>query len=142
MKTTHLKPADPQWILVDAEGQNLGRLSTKIATILRGKHRASFSPHQLCGDHVIVINAEKLFFHPTKHRRKIYVKHTGYLGHLKTWSLKEMIEKKPTEMIEKAVKGMLPKNRLSKQMLKRLHVYAGPEHQHEAQKPQPLTAAK
>lgn len=139
MKTTHLKPADPQWVIVDAEGQNLGRLSTKIATILRGKHRATYSPHQLCGDHVVVINAQKLHFHPTKHRRKIYVSHSGYLGHLKTWSLQSMIDKKPTQMIEKAVKGMLPKNRLSRQMLKRLHVYAGAQHKHEAQQPTPLS---
>lgn len=142
MKTTHPKPAEPKWILVDAEGQNLGRLAVQIANILRGKNKASFSPHQLCGDHVIVINASKLHFHPTKHRRKVYVKHTGYLGHLKTWSLQQMIDEKPTQMIEKAVKGMLPRNRLARQMLKRLHVYAEAEHTHEAQKPQPLTVAK
>ncbi len=142
MKTTTLKPADPKWVLIDAEGQNLGRMAAQIATILRGKNRASFSPHQLCGDHVIVINAQKLYFHPTKHRRKIYVSHSGYLGHLKTRSLKDMIEKKPTEMVEKAVKGMLPKNRLARKMLKRLHVYAEGEHQHEAQQPKVLTAAK
>lgn len=142
MKTSHLKPAEPKWILIDAQGQNLGRLSAHIATILRGKNKATFSPHQLCGDHVIVINAEKLEFHPTKHRRKIYVKHTGYLGHLKTWSLQEMIDKKPTKMIELAVKGMLPKNRLARQMMKRLHVFAGAEHTHEAQKPKPLTLSK
>jgi large subunit ribosomal protein L13 len=142
MKTTTLKPADPKWVLIDAEGQNLGRMAAQIATILRGKNRASFSPHQLCGDHVIVINAQKLYFHPTKHRRKIYVSHSGYLGHLKTRSLKDMIEKKPTEMVEKAVKGMLPKNRLACKMLKRLHVYAEGEHQHEAQQPKVLTAAK
>lgn len=142
MKTSHPKPADPKWILIDAEGQNLGRMATQIAMILRGKTKASFSPHQLCGDHVIVINAQKLHFHPTKHRRKVYVKHTGYIGHLKTWSLQEMIDKKPTEMVTRAVKGMLPKNRLANQMLKRLHVYAGSEHTHEAQKPEPLTVSK
>ena len=141
MKTTTPKPADPQWIIIDAEGQNLGRMSTKIATILRGKNKATFAPHQLCGDHVIVINAEKLFFHPTKHRRKIYITHSGYLGHLKTMSLQDMMDKKPTQIIEKAVKGMLPKNRLSRQMLKRLHVYVGTEHKHEAQQPKTLTPA-
>lgn len=142
MKTSHPKPAEPKWILIDAEGQNLGRMATRIATILRGKHRASFSPHQLCGDHVVVINAQKLEFHPTKHRRKVYVKHTGYIGHLKTWSLQDMIDKKPTHMVTLAVKGMLPKNRLSSKMLKRLHVFADAEHTHEAQKPEPLTLSK
>lgn len=139
MKTSSPKPAEPQWILIDAKDQNLGRLAAKIATILRGKHKPSFSPHQLCGDHVIVTNAEKLYFHPTKHRRKVYVTHSGYLGHIKTKSLQEMIDKKPTEMIEIAVKGMLPKNKLARQMLKRLHVVTGEQHMHEAQKPTPLT---
>lgn len=142
MKTSHPKPAAPEWIVIDAEGQNLGRMSTQIATILRGKHRPSYSPHQLCGDHVIVINAEKLFFHPTKHRRKIYVTHSGYLGHIKTASLQNMIDKKPTKIIEIAVKGMLPKSRLAHEMMKRLHVFVGPEHTHAAQKPTTLTAAK
>lgn len=140
MKTSSPKPAEPKWVLIDAKGQNLGRMATRIATILRGKHRASFSPHQLCGDHVVVINATELEFHPTKHRRKIYVKHTGYLGHLKSWSLQEMIDKRPTDMVTIAVKGMLPKNRLANQMMKRLHVFAGAEHTHEAQKPVPLNS--
>lgn len=139
MKTSHPKPADPKWILIDAEGQNLGRMSARIAMILRGKEKATFSPHQLCGDHVIVINAEKLEFHPTKHRRKVYVKHTGYLGHLKSWSLQDMLDRRPTDMVTLAVKGMLPKNRLARQMRKRLHVFVGPEHSHSAQQPQPLT---
>ena len=91
---------------------------------------------------VIVINAGKLHFHPTKHRRKIYIKHTGYIGHMKTWSLQSMIDKKPTQMIELAVKGMLPKNRLSRKMLKRLHVYADDQHTHEAQKPKSLSLSK
>ncbi|MCA9370409.1 MAG: 50S ribosomal protein L13 [Candidatus Peregrinibacteria bacterium] len=142
MKTSSPKPAEPKWILIDAKGQNLGRMATRIATILRGKHKASYSPHQLCGDHVIVINAAELEFHPTKHRRKVYVKHTGYLGHMKMWSLQQMIDKRPTDMVTIAVKGMLPKNRLARQMMKRLHVFAGPEHQHEAQQPQPLTLSK
>lgn len=142
MKTSSPKPAEPKWILVDAKDRNLGRLAAKIATILRGKHKPSFSPHQLCGDHVIVINADKLYFHPTKHRRKIYITHSGYLGHIKTKSLQEMIDKKPTEMVEIAVKGMLPKNRLARQMMKRLHVVTGEEHGHEAQTPTPLTLTK
>lgn len=139
MKTSHPMPADPKWILVDAKGQNLGRMATKIATILRGKDKVSFSPHQLCGDHVIVINAKELEFHPTKHRRRVYVKHTGYLGHMKTWSLQQMIDSRPTTLVEKAVKGMLPSNRLSRQMMKRLHIFADDKHTHEAQKPIPLT---
>jgi len=142
MKTSSPKPAETKWILVDAEGQNLGRLSTEIATILRGKNKATFSPHQLCGDHVVVINAEKLHFHPTKHRRKIWVKHTGYIGHMKTWSLQNMIDNRPTDMITLAVKGMLPRNRLTNQMMKRLHVFAGPEHTHTAQQPELLTLSK
>ena len=142
MRTTTLKPADPKWIIIDAEGQNLGRMATQIAVILRGKGKVSFSPHQLCGDHVVVINAQKLFFHPTKHRRKIYVSHSGYIGHIKTRSLQYMIDNKPTQMVEKAVKGMLPKNRLARKMLKRLHVFAGAEHPHEAQQPKALTLAK
>ncbi len=142
MRTSSPKPAEPKWILIDAEGQNLGRLAVKVAMILRGKNRASFSPHQLCGDQVVVINAAKLHFDSSKHRRKIYVKHTGYLGHIKTWSLQEMIDKKPTDMIEIAVKGMLPKNRLARQMLKRLHVFAGAEHSHEAQQPTVLSLSK
>ncbi len=139
MKTSMPKPAEPQWILIDAEGQNLGRLAAKVAMILRGKTKASFTPHQLCGDHVIVINARKLHFHPTKHRRKVYVKHTGYLGHIQTRSLQDMIDKKPTDMIKIAVKGMLPKNRLAQRMLKRLHVSADATHKHEAQTPVSLT---
>lgn len=138
MKTTHPKPAPPKWFVIDAEGQNLGRLAVYIAAILRGKNRIDYSPHQLQSDHVIVINAEKLYFHPTKHRRKIYVKHTGYIGHLKTWSLSQMIERRPTRMIEKAVQGMLPKNTLRLEMLKRLHVFAGTEHPHAPQKPETL----
>ncbi|MBM3231680.1 50S ribosomal protein L13 [Candidatus Peregrinibacteria bacterium] len=139
MKTSNPKPADPKWLLIDAEGANLGRLAVRVANILRGKDRPSYCPNAVCGDHVVIINAQKLLFHPTKHRRKIYVKHTGYLGHLKTWSLQEMIDKKPTQMIEIAVKGMLPKNRLATQMMKRLHVYKDAKHLHEAQQPQTLS---
>ncbi len=139
MKTSSPTPAEPKWIIIDAKDQNLGRLAAQVATILRGKNKATFSPHQLCGDHVVVINASKLYFHPTKHRRKVYVTHSGYIGHIKTKSLQEMIDKKPTEMIEIAVKGMLPKNRLARLMMKRLHVFAEEAHTHEAQTPTPLT---
>jgi len=139
MKTSTPKPPAPQWVLIDAEGQNLGRLSAQIATILRGKHRPEFTPHQICGDHIVVVNAAKLHFHPTKYRRKEYFRHTGYFGHLKKRSLTEMMERKPTEVITKAVRGMLPANRLRKDMLKRLHVFAESEHPHEAQQPVPLS---
>ncbi|PIR53941.1 50S ribosomal protein L13 [Candidatus Peregrinibacteria bacterium CG10_big_fil_rev_8_21_14_0_10_42_8] len=139
MKTSHPKPEAPQWVIVDAKGKNLGRMATTIATALRGKNKVTFSPHQLCGDHVVVINAKELDFHPTKHRRRVYVKHTGYLGHLKSWSLQQMLDQKPTALVERAVKGMLPKNRLSRQMLKRLHIFPGAEHPHTAQQPTPLS---
>jgi len=139
MKTSHPKPEAPKWVIVDAKGKNLGRMATTIATALRGKDKVTFSPHQLCGDHVVVINAKELDFHPTKHRRRVYVKHTGYLGHLKSWSLQQMLDQKPTALVERAVKGMLPKNRLSRQMLKRLHIFPGAEHPHTAQQPTPLS---
>jgi large subunit ribosomal protein L13 len=139
MKTSHPKTEAPKWVIVDAEGQNLGRMAASIATILRGKHKASFSPHLLCGDHVIVINAAKIDLHPTKFRRRSYIRHTGRIGHLKVRSLKWMMERRPTEVVEKAVKGMLPHNKLRNGMLKRLHVYADAEHTHEAQKPVPLS---
>ena len=138
MKTSHPKPEAPKWVIVDAKGKNLGRMATTIATSLRGKNKPTFSPHQLCGDHVIVINAKELDFHPTKHRRRVYVKHTGYMGHLKSWSLQQMLDQRPTKLVERAVKGMLPHNRLSRQMLKRLHIFPGAEHPHTAQQPVPL----
>ena len=142
MKTSTPKPPAPQGVLVDATDQNLGRLSTRIAILLRGKHRQGFSPQQLCGDHVIVINAGKLAFHPTKLYRKTYSHHTGYIGHLKTISLGKLFEKDPRQVIIRAVKGMLPKNNLRPEMLKRLHVFADDQHPHEAQKPIALTLTR
>ena len=139
MKTSTIPPSAPAWVLIDAENQNIGRLSTQIATILRGKNKVEFSPHQMHGDHVVVINAEKLAVNEVKKRRKTYFWHTGTLGNLKSESLGHRMERNPVAVIEGAVKGMLPKNRLRKQMLKRLHVFAGSEHDHEAQKPEPLT---
>ena len=138
MKTSTMKPPAPKWILVDAADKNLGRLAAQVASLLRGKHRPGFSPHQLWGDQVVVINASKLKFHPVKLRRKTYFKHSGYIGHLRATSLETMMEERPVQVIEKAVQGMLPKNRLRAQMLKRLHVFAESEHTHEAQKPVPL----
>ena len=136
MKTTIVKPSAPRWLLIDAEGQNLGRLAAEVAALLSGKHRPAFSPHQVHGDQVIVVNAAQLKFHPVKFRRKVYRKHTGYIGHLKTKSLGAMMEERPEEVIERAVKGMMPHNRLRKEMLKRLHVSAGLEHDHAAQQPE------
>ena len=140
MKTSTIPVSAPAWHIVDADGANLGRTAAAIATVLRGKHKPEYSPHQLCGDHVVVINASKLGLHPTKLYRKSYVKHTGYLGHFKRMFLGEKMEKDPADVIVRAVKGMLPKNRLRAQMLKRLHVFADAEHPHAAQKPTALSA--
>lgn len=142
MKTTTVKEPASKWVLIDAEGQNLGRLAARVAFILRGKHRATFSAHKVSGDNVIVINAAKLKFHPTKLFRKQYVSHSGYLGHMSMTSLERMMEKKPTSVIERAVRGMLPANRLRPTLLKRLHVYADAAHNHEAQKPEVISATR
>ncbi|MDD4628172.1 MAG: 50S ribosomal protein L13 [Candidatus Peribacteraceae bacterium] len=135
MKTSTPKPQAPKWLLVDAAGQSLGHLAAKVATILRGKHRPDYSMHQISGDHVVVINAGKLEFSQAKLRRKTYYKHSGYLGHLKARPLARMAAERPTEVIKKAIYGMLPANRLRPVALKRLHIYAGAEHDHTAQKP-------
>ncbi|MEI8229820.1 MAG: 50S ribosomal protein L13 [Candidatus Peregrinibacteria bacterium] len=139
MKTTHVKPQAPHWILIDADGKVLGRIATKIVMILRGKNRADWSPHMISGDHVVIINAAKLKMTEAKYWRKTYFKHSGYLGHMKATPLKQMMERRPVEVIEKAIYGMLPDNRLRAQALKRLHVFAGTEHDHTAQKPVPLS---
>jgi large subunit ribosomal protein L13 len=139
MKTTVTPVTIPKWYVVDATGLTIGRISANAAHVLRGKHKPTFSPHQLCGDHVIVVNVEKLGITPAKGRRKTYFDHTGYLGSWSQTSLAEMMERHPERVIEMAVKGMLPHNRLATQMLKRLHVIVGPEHKYEAQKPVPLT---
>lgn len=138
MKTSIIKLPAPTWYIVDAEGKTIGFLSSKIAHVLRGKHRPSFSPHQFTGDHIIVVNVEKLAVTQAKMRRKTYVNHTGYPGHIHTRSLKTVFEESPEEVIEKAVKGMLPVNRIRSKMLKNLHVLRGSEHKYAAQKPQPL----
>lgn len=142
MKTSTVPvSAAADWRVIDATGMKIGRLSTRLAMVLRGKHKPSFSPHQLCGDHVIVLNAEKLDVSPEKARRKTYVRHTGYFGHISFMSLGKMMEKSPEKVIEKAVYGMLPRNRLRLQMMKRLHVFTGSEHPYAAQKPTNLTLA-
>ena len=124
-----------KWYVVDAEGQTLGRLATKVAHVLRGKHKATYTPHIDCGDYVIVVNASKVNLTGNKLNDKIYYNHSGYTGGLRERTAKEMKEKYPVEMVERAIKGMLPKGRLGRQMYKKLFVYAGEEHPHAAQKP-------
>jgi large subunit ribosomal protein L13 len=124
--------------VVDAEGITLGRLSTQIATILRGKHKPIFNPSLDCGDYVVVVNAEKIQVTGRRMDQKMYYRHSGYHGGLTEISLRDQLQKYPNRVIEAAVKGMLPKNRLGRKMIKKLKVYAGPEHPHEAQQPVPL----
>ena len=128
-----------KWYVVDAEGQTLGRLSSEIAKVLRGKNKPVFTPHIDTGDYVIVVNAEKIKVTGKKMDQKIYYNHSDYVGGMKETTLKEMMDKKPERVIELAVKGMLPKGPLGRSMIKKLHVYAGPEHNHAAQKPEVLT---
>ena len=141
MNTFMASPAtiDRKWYVVDASGKTLGRLSSEIAKILRGKHKPIFTPHMDTGDYVIVVNAEKVKVTGKKLDQKIYYHHSGYVGGLKETTLREMMAKKPERVVELAVKGMLPKGPLGRQMYKKLHVYVGPEHQHAAQKPEVLT---
>jgi large subunit ribosomal protein L13 len=124
-----------EWVLVDAQDEVLGRLASKVAYLLRGKHKTNFTPHVDCGDNVVVINADKVRLTGKKLTEKEYVRHSGYPGGQTTTTVKEMLEKKPIAVIEKAVKGMLPGNRLGSELFRNLHVYAGTEHKHEAQKP-------
>lgn len=135
MKTSFPKPAKAQWFIVDASDKVLGRLSADIATVLRGRHKASYVPHLMCGDHVIVVNAEKIKVTGAKREQKVYFRHTGYLGHLREASMDALMTKNPTKVIELAVKGMLPKNQSRQHIMKQLHVFAGPAHDHEAQQP-------
>ena len=130
---------DRKWYVVDATGMTLGRLASEIASVLRGKNKPIFTPHIDTGDYVIVINAEKISVTGKKLDQKIYYKHSDYVGGMKETTLKEKLAKKPEEVIEHAVKGMLPKGPLGREMYKKLFVYAGPEHKHAAQKPETLT---
>jgi len=125
-----------QWIVVDAENQILGRLASKVAKMIRGKHKVNYTPHVDCGDNIVVINAEKIQLSGSKWDQKEYVRHTGYPGGQRFTGAKLMMAKKPTAMIEIAVKGMLPKNRLGRSLFGNLYVYAGNEHPHQAQQPQ------
>jgi len=127
-----------EWIVVDAEGEILGRLASKIARVIRGKHKPSFTPHVDCGDNVIVINADKIKLTGNKLSDKVYTRYTGYPGGQRFVSPKELLAKHPQRLIEKAVRGMLPKNRLGRQLFGNLYVYAGTEHKHEAQNPKPV----
>ena len=126
---------DRKWYVIDAEGVTLGRLATKVASVLKGKHKATFTPHIDCGDYVIVVNADKVKLTGNKLMDKKYYNHSGYPGGLRERNAKTMIEKYPEEMIERAVKGMLPKGALGRAMNKKLFVYAGPEHKQQAQQP-------
>lgn len=127
-----------EWYVVDAEGKTLGRLASEIAKVLRGKNKPIFTPHMDCGDFVIVVNAEKIKVTGKKLNQKIYYHHSDYVGGMKETTLKEKLAKKPEQVIELAVKGMLPKGPLGRQMYKKLFVYAGPEHKHAAQQPKTL----
>ena len=137
MKTIFIKENDIQkkWYIVDVAGKPLGRVAAKIASILRGKHKVTFSPHQDAGDYVIVINASKVALSGTKEKDKMYYRHSGYVGGLKSINFKQLIQKKPEDPITFAVKGMLPKGRLGRQMLGNLKAYAGATHPHSAQNP-------
>lgn len=141
MRTWTVRPGDIErkWYIVDAEGAVLGRLATEIARVLRGKHRPQYTPHADCGDHVIVINAEKVRVTGRKEDNKVYYRHTGWVGGLKSIVLKDQRERHPERIIEAAVKGMMPKNPLGRSMFKKLKVYAGTEHPHAAQQPEALT---
>ena len=138
MKNTYMQKKEDlvrNWYVIDAEGESLGRVATKVATVLRGKHKPTYTPHMDCGDYVIVVNASKVNLTGNKLEDKIYYNHSGYTGGLRERTARVMRESYPVEMIERAVKGMLPKGRLGRQMYKKLFVYEGSEHPHMAQKP-------
>lgn len=138
MRTSVPKPAEPAWYVVDADGNTLGRLAARIASVLRGKNKPAFSPHAIHGDHVIVINASHITLRGRKSEEKFYVRHTGYLGHMKRLPIAGVLTSAPAQVIIRAVRGMLPRNRLRSKMLQNLHVFGQSAHPHEAQKPQPL----
>ena len=141
MKTYMANPdkIERKWYVVDAEGQTLGRMASEIAKVLRGKNKPEYTPHVDTGDYVVVVNAEKVKVSGKKLQQKIYYNHSDYVGGMKETALAEMMAKKPEKVIELAVKGMLPKGPMGRDMIKKLHVYAGPEHKQQAQKPEVLT---
>jgi large subunit ribosomal protein L13 len=128
-----------KWYLVDAEGKTLGRMAAQVAIVLRGKHKPTYTPHVDTGDHVVIVNAEKVHLTKDKVHTKRYYRHSGYPGGLKSETVEEVFRRKPAAVVERAVKGMLPKTPLGKQMGRKLKVYAGPSHSHQAQQPEPLT---
>jgi large subunit ribosomal protein L13 len=140
MKTYVATPTtrERNWLVVDASGKTLGRLATQVADTLRGKRKPEYTPHIDVGDFVIVVNAEKVTVSGRKREQKLYYRHSGYPGGLRSRTLAEMLERRPEEVIRRAVKGMLPRNRLGRAQLRKLKVYAGPEHPHAAQKPEPM----
>lgn len=127
-----------EWVLVDAEGHNLGRLASKVAKLLRGKHKPNFTPHVDCGDNVIIINAEKINLTGNKWNDRQYIRHTGYPGGQRSLTASELFDKDPRRLVEKSVKGMLPKNKLGANLFRNLNVFVGAEHDHEAQKPKTI----
>jgi large subunit ribosomal protein L13 len=140
MTTVSTKPAEVRrnWYLVDATGKTLGRLSTEIARRLRGKHKPEYTPHVDTGDYIVVVNAEKIHVTGNKLADKMYYRHTGFIGNMKSTNLEKLLQKAPEQAIEIAVKGMMPKNPLGRAMFKKLRVFSGPEHTHQAQQPEPL----
>ena len=130
--------ADKKWFIVDAEDQTLGRLASKVAKIIRGKHKTNFTPHADCGDNVIVINAEKVVLSGNKMSDKVYIRHTGYPGGQRSLTAQQVLEKRPIRLVEMAVKGMLPKNKLGAELFRNLKVYAGATHNQEAQQPKTI----
>ena len=140
MKTFSAKPETVRrdWFVVDADGKTLGRLATEIARRLRGKHKPEYTPHVDTGDYIVVVNADKIRVTGNKLKDKMYHRYTGYIGNLKSQSLQDVMDSHPERALELAVKGMLPRNQLGRKMLSKLRVYAGPEHEHQAQQPQPL----
>ena len=140
MKTYSAKPGEitREWYIVDAEGLTLGRLATQIATVLRGKNKPQYTPHTDTGDFVVVVNAEKIAVTGNKLEQKMYYKHSGFPGGLRERTLREQLGRRPTEVLRKAVKGMLPRNKLSRAQITKLKIYAGPVHPHESQAPKPF----
>ncbi len=141
MKTTvSAKPAEvrSEWYVVDAEGKTLGRLASEIARRLKGKHKPIFTPHVDTGDHIVVVNAEKIRVTGNKMKYKMYHRHTGYIGNLKSISLEKLLQKAPERVLKTAVRGMLPRTPLGRAMMRKLRIFAGPEHPHQAQQPKPL----
>ena len=137
-KSANKNTVEKQWLLVDAEGHTLGRLSSKVAKILRGKYKPNFTPHVDCGDNVVIVNAEKIKLSGNKWEDKTYTRYTGYPGGQRSTTARELLEKNPASIIEKAVKGMLPKNKLGAELFRNLRVYAGTDHDQEAQKPKAI----